>query len=86
MSAGEFVSGLIAMGYLVSALFFLRFWRDTHDRLFAFFTAAFGLLALQRTLLSLLVGQPALELVLYTLRAAAFLVLAAGIVDKNRRA
>jgi hypothetical protein len=89
MSAGEFVSGLIAMAYGVAALFFLRFWRDTHDRLFAFFTAAFALLAVQRTLLSVLPPvleeRPGLELTLYGLRALAFLVLDAGIVDKNRR-
>jgi hypothetical protein len=83
--ANEFFSGVIASTYMVAALFFLRFWRDTHDRLFAYFTTAFALLAVQRTLLSFLVHQPGLELALYSLRALAFLVLAAGILDKNRR-
>ena len=26
--------GAVAMGFLVAALFFLRFWRQTHERLF----------------------------------------------------
>jgi hypothetical protein len=30
--------GAIAMASLVAALFFLRFWRDTKDRLFLFFS------------------------------------------------
>src|SRR5688572_13722616 len=42
-----FVAGLLVMGYAVAALFFLRFRRETRDRLFAFFAAAFALLALQ---------------------------------------
>ena len=83
--ANEFFSGVISMAYVVAALFFLRFWRDTHDRLFAYFTVAFGLLAFQRTLLSVILHRPGVELAIYALRALAFLVLAAGILDKNRR-
>jgi hypothetical protein len=47
---------------------------------------AFVLLALQRTLLEMSWDSPPFELAFYGLRAFAYLVLAAGIVDKNRRA
>lgn len=80
-----FVSGALVVAYLVAALFFARFWRDTRDRLFAFFSSAFLVLAVQRSLLPFLAHDADVTLALYVLRALAFLVLAAGIVDKNRR-
>ncbi|HEX8155496.1 MAG TPA: DUF5985 family protein, partial [Thermoanaerobaculia bacterium] len=48
---GPLVSGALTMGYAVVCLFFLRYWRDTRDRLFAWFAMAFALLAVQRLLL-----------------------------------
>ena len=80
-----FVSGAIAMGYVVAALFFLRFWRDTRDRLFLFLTTAFALLAAQRTALSLIVDREALVIGSYGLRLLAFVIILVGVVDKNRR-
>lgn len=80
-----FVSGAIAMGYAVSVLYFLRFRRETGDRLFGFFAIAFALLAVQRTLHPLLADSPDLETWLYALRASAFLLIAAAVVDRNRR-
>jgi hypothetical protein len=81
-----FVSGLLTAGYLVAALFFLRFWRGTRDRLFAFFAAAFGLLALQRVALAaaLVTGHSTTEY--YLLRLAAFVLILIAIVQKNRAA
>jgi Family of unknown function (DUF5985) len=79
-----FVSGLLVMGYAVAAVFFLRFWRTSRDRLFLFFSAGFALLALQRTSLaaaSLLVFP---ETAYYAIRLLAFLVILVGIIDKNR--
>ena len=43
-----FLHGAIAMGFAVAGLYFLRFWRDTGDRLFAFFAAAFWVFAAER--------------------------------------
>jgi hypothetical protein len=40
--------GAIVMGSLVIALFFLRFWRNTRDRLFLYFALSFGIEALHR--------------------------------------
>lgn len=80
------VSGMLAMAYLTAALFFLRYWRVSRDRLFAYFALAFALFAVNRLTLSLL-GHP-LESrhVIYLLRLSGFVVLIVGIVDKNRRA
>jgi hypothetical protein len=80
----DFVSGALVTGYLVAALFFLRFWRDTGDRLFAFFTVAFAIFAVQRTALTLLDDRDLLAIAAYGLRVVGFLVIAAGVIDKNR--
>ena len=77
------VSGALAMGYIVAAMFFLRYWRESRDRLFAFFSLAFLLLALQRIILPF-IADDQLELA-YTVRVVAFLMIIVGIVDKNRR-
>lgn len=78
------VSGLIVAGYLVIGLFFLRFWRQAHDRLFGYFAIAFWLLALQRGLLTFLASDERAALLLYSLRALAFLIIIYAVVDKNR--
>jgi len=44
----QFIMGAIAMASAVVALFFLRFWRDTGDRLFGMFALAFLLLGITR--------------------------------------
>jgi hypothetical protein len=82
----ELLSGAMAMGYLVAGLYFLRFWKDTEDRLFLIFAVAFGLLAAQRTLLTVLADRPDAHLPLYVIRLLAFLLIIAAIVDKNRAA
>lgn len=79
------VSGAMVMGYLAAGLFFLRFWRDTRDRLFAIFAVAFWLLAVQRAVLSIVVHQGHEGGVwIYVLRLLAFLLILVAIVDKNR--
>jgi amino acid transporter len=79
------VSGAMVMGYLTAGLYFLRFWRDTRDRLFAIFAAAFGLLAVQRAALTLAVhGGEQGSAWIYGIRLLAFLLILFAIVDKNR--
>jgi hypothetical protein len=79
-----FVSGFIAMGFVVAGLFFLKFWRSTGDRLFATFAAAFGLLALEQALLSW-EGVPREEQTwLYLIRLLAFVLIIAAVMRKNR--
>ena len=78
-----FMSGVLAMGYAVAGLCFVRFWRESRDRLFAWFAAAFILLALQRVLITFAASAGD---ALYLLRLAAFGLIIAAIVDKNRAA
>ena len=80
-----FLSGLLVAGYAVAALFFLRFWRQTRDRLFAWFGASFALLALQRIAL-VSAGQLPFDVYwYYVLRLIAFVLIVVAIVEKNRR-
>jgi hypothetical protein len=79
-----FAGGLLAAGYLVAALFFMRFWRESGDRLFAMFAAAFVLLTVQRVLLALQVSLMEDEVWSYVIRLVAFLLILFAIIDKNR--
>jgi peptidoglycan/LPS O-acetylase OafA/YrhL len=78
------LGGVLFTGYLVAALFFLRFWRGSRDRLFAIFAAAFVLLALQRLLLALELSLMEDAVWSYVIRLLAFLLILFAIVDKNR--
>lgn len=85
MEQAPFISGAIAMGFVVCTVFFLRFFRRTRDSLFLVFAIAFFLLALNQALTTLL-GLPLEERSwLYLLRLAAFLIIIAAIVRKNMR-
>jgi hypothetical protein len=77
--------GAIVMASLVAALFFLRFWRDTRDRFFLFFALAFLGEAVNRLLLALLTVSAEREPLLYLIRLAAFGLILAAILDKNRK-
>jgi uncharacterized membrane protein HdeD (DUF308 family) len=81
-----FLSGALCMGYAIAALFFLRFWRDNGDRLFAYFAAAFGLLVVQRLALALFPGTSDQTSWMYLLRLLAFVLIIIAVVDKNRAA
>ena len=78
------ISGALAAGYAVAALFFLRFYRDTRDRLFLYFAVAFALLTVQRVTLAWAAQTGRGTAVHYVIRLAAFLIILAAIIDKNR--
>jgi hypothetical protein len=80
----DFTAGLLVMGYLIAALFFARFYRDTRDRLFLWFAAGFAMLAIQRTSLAAADLLPLDPIWYYVVRLAAFVLILAAIVDKNR--
>lgn len=74
--------GVIAAGYAAAGLFFLRFWRDSRDRLFALFALAFFVLAANRVVA---VAFPAsCGEYIYWVRFAAFALILLAILDKNR--
>jgi len=79
------MQGAVVMGCVVIAMFFLRFWRKSRDRLFLFFSAAFALLAINWTALALTnADEP--QTMLYLIRLMAFVLILIGIWDKNRAA
>jgi Family of unknown function (DUF5985) len=78
------VSGAITMGYAVVGLFFLRFWRETRDRLFLIFAIAFWILSAQRVALVFSRHMAETGTGLYLARLFAFLLILAAIIDKNR--
>jgi Family of unknown function (DUF5985) len=80
-----FVLGAMAMGCAVASLFFARFFRDTRDALFLYFSAAFGLEAVNRTLLAFSPTPNEASPGLYALRAFAYSLILFGIYRKNRR-
>jgi hypothetical protein len=81
----EFLWGMLFMASAIAAMMFVRFYRDSRDRLFLFFAAAFVAFALNW--LALAVTDPRHEgsYAVYLLRLLGFAVLIVGIVDKNRR-
>jgi hypothetical protein len=81
----DFMSGMIAMGFFASGLFFLRFWKRTHDGLFIAFACAFWLLGLTQALLSLTEFPIEERSFIYLLRLAAFLIIIIAVGLKNRR-
>ena len=85
MSAG-FLGGATAMGCLVIAVFFLRYWRTSGDRFFALFAIAFAVFAVNRIALGFLDEDNEARPAIYLVRLLAFLLIAAAIVDKNRTA
>jgi zinc transporter ZupT len=86
LAASLVISGALAAGYAVAALFFFSFWRDTRDRLFGFFAGAFVLLALQRIVLAWASVNQRNTTASYSMRLAAFLLILIAILDKNRAA
>ncbi|HET6572917.1 MAG TPA: DUF5985 family protein [Fimbriiglobus sp.] len=82
--SAEVTAGALAMGFAVAGLIFLRFWRDTHDRLFAFFALAFFILTVNRLGTGLYPQFAAQGDHLYWVRFFAFVVILLAIVDKNR--
>ncbi|HEY1721453.1 MAG TPA: DUF5985 family protein [Magnetospirillaceae bacterium] len=78
----DFMSGAIAMGYLVAAGFFVSFWRRTGDQLFFAFALAFALLTLGQLAHSVF-GHVADGVVIYVIRLIAFLIIIGAIVSKN---
>ena len=79
----HFLLGMLVMASIVAGLFFLRFWRQTHDRLFLIFAAAFFLLGLNWFCLTF-VQRDEVDSAVYAIRLLAFVLILIAIADKNR--
>ena len=80
----DLLNGATALGSAAIALFFLRFWRETGDRFFGFFSLAFAVFAVNRLALVLLEPDDESRTWVYVARLAAFVLILVAIVDKNR--
>ncbi len=80
-----FIRGAIALGAVVVALFFLRFWRETRDRLFGFFALAFFALAVNRLAIAIVGLTSEVPAYLYVIRLLAYLLILYAMVEKNVR-
>jgi hypothetical protein len=80
----QFIAGASTVASGVIALFFLRFWRDTGDRLFAIFSLAFAVFAANRIVLTVLDETDEARTYVYLIRLAAFALILVAIIDKNR--
>jgi uncharacterized membrane protein YeiB len=77
------ISGGILIAYGIIGLFFLRFWRQTQDRLFAIFAVAFWLLMIERLLLLAIPEAHEVRPYVYVVRLSAFTVILIAVIDKN---
>jgi hypothetical protein len=80
----DLFAGALTLGFTVIGMFFLRFWRETRDRLFLLFALSFFLSALNRLLLGLTGGVEGSWQYFHWVRLLSFLVILLAIVDKNR--
>lgn len=81
-----FLQGATSMGCVALAVFFLRFWQRSRDRLFAMFSLAFLVFAINRVTIVLYANNTEVEAVIYGARALAFALILLAILDKNRAA
>jgi len=81
----QFLTGAIFLCACAIGLFFVRFYRKTHDRLFVIFAIAFWILALNWLALAF-IQRDEVRTALYVIRLIAFIFILFGILDKNRKA
>ena len=86
MTVYDFLSGAVAAGCFVCALFFLHFWRRTRDGLFLAFALAFVLLGIGQSILALANIPTEERGSIYLFRLVAFALIIVAIILKNRSA
>ena len=79
----DVLAGAIIMGFALSGLYFVRFWRRTGDGLFLMFGCAFWLLALSHVLIAALDMPREEHSWVYVFRLVAFLLIILAIIQKN---
>jgi len=81
----ELLIGAISTCYLLAGLFFLKFWKTTHDKFFLFFALSFLIEGINRVWLliyfDLREGTPSY----YVIRVLSYSFIIAAILHKNRQ-
>lgn len=80
----QMLSGAIAMGSLLIALFFVRFWRNSGDRFFLYFALSFLIEGLHRGYTGLIPQQSESSPLHYLVRLLAYALILWAIWEKNR--
>jgi peptidoglycan/LPS O-acetylase OafA/YrhL len=84
MTLKPMIHGALVMACIACALFFLRFWKASRDRLFAFFGLAFAVMACNWLVLTLVDVDNERRHYVYLIRLVSFLIILYAIWDKNR--
>ena len=79
----EVLIGAIAMGLAAAGLYFLRFWKRTHDRLFLYFAASFWLESINRLYLGLSESPSEGDPIHYAVRLVSYGLILVAIAEKN---
>jgi hypothetical protein len=78
------LSGAIALGSALAALYFFRFWRQTRDTFFLYFALSFAIESGNRIALALLAGADENDPLFYGVRLIAYGLILVAIWQKNR--
>jgi hypothetical protein len=81
----QFLWGALAMGCAMTAVFFLRFWTVTRDRLLLYFALGFAVFSGHWAAFAIINPSVETRHLLYIVRLIAFALIIAGIIEKNRR-
>lgn len=76
--------GGIAIASLAVTVFFLRYWRSTHDRFFLYFALSFALEGVNRVVIYHFVGTNEDAPGYYLVRLLSYGLIVAAVIDKNR--
>jgi 1-deoxy-D-xylulose 5-phosphate reductoisomerase len=78
------LDGATAMASLAVGTFFVRFWRESDDRLFPYLAAAFWIFAAGYAMLALLAPTDERSVYAFALRLIGFAAILVGVVRKQR--
>lgn len=79
------LNAIAATSSLFAGILFLRFWRETVDRLFAWFAVAFAMFTVNYLILAVVQMADETRFYAYLPRLSGFVLILAAIVDRNRR-
>jgi len=85
MTLYDFLSGAVAFGFGLCALYFLRFWTKSRELLFLAFAIAFLMLGSAQATLAIAGFSTEEQSSIYLIRLVAFLIIILAILRKNGR-